>query len=531
MAGRQDIEKAHIILEAVQFAASADVSSFHQLVAREPEVLQLKLVLRILLTYLPESTEAQLYIDLIHQLATDTVHQPPQSSSHSVQPGNKLSDEDAQKRVRQLHLLPVAEEHDLRAGCTDQISLFLIHRARKIDEETGSIQEVQQLLEPFLDRDPYLRTWIISNILPLRRLNYEFYPQIDAAYTLEAFEKLNGRPAIDSLLSRSARAGNEQPIQSARDLRGVVGPWVYGEKSRKRRKTHHDRRRNSLTIPRIIEKIVETDNEDRHSAWSDVNEWIVELALRDFAAAADTVEHWDGPNDVDYDGFRDDGEMDDDIHGLLVQRYGQAGLATIHVTSGTSVSTFERSHSILTKVARLLSLQEPPAFEDTQSSSTSALSKNYLDQLSEIHLLHTALLRPENPLTLPDNPSLAFASLVLRSCIVLQKLGYPRAYRVVAGLAAFSRREEQMEELHKTLQRIPVRTRDNASWAEVRQQILWLRDWRYNTSEPNISEGETLLGVFCRIGRVDVEVELLRALLRASCKCIIMNEVKRRMSH
>ncbi|KAI4247345.1 MAG: hypothetical protein L6R42_009655, partial [Xanthoria sp. 1 TBL-2021] len=267
------------------------------------------------------------------------------------------------------------------------------------------------------------------------------------------------------------RAGTGEPNQSVRDLRGIVGPWVYGEKSRKRRKTHHDRRRSSITTPRTHERSAESEEKGRHSAWSDVNEWIVDLALREFAAAADVVEHWDGPNDVDYDGFSDDEELDHDIHGLLVQRYAQAGLAAIHVASGTSTSTFEKAHCILKKVARLLGLQEPPEFEKSQNVYTSTLSKDYLDKLSEIHLLHNALLRPENPLTFPDNPSLAFASLVLRSCSLLQKLGYPRAYRATAKLAAFGRREEQLEELHKTLQKVPVRTRDNGSWAEDQHPI------------------------------------------------------------
>ncbi|KAL8770194.1 MAG: hypothetical protein Q9209_004036 [Squamulea sp. 1 TL-2023] len=523
MADTQDIKRARVILEAVRLATSAAVGSFHQLIARETEVLQLELVLRILLTYLPESTEPHLYIDLIQHLTIGIDNQPRQSSSRPAQPDNELSDEDARHQIRQLHLLPVAEEQDLQAGCTDLISLFLVHRARRIDIETGSIPDVQQLLEPFLDHDPYLRTWMISNVLPLRRLDYEYYPQIDDAYTLEAFEKLEGRPAINSLLSRSARTANEESARSSRDLRGIVGPWIYGERSRKRRKTHHDRRRSSLTTPKTVERRAEPSEGNHRSGWSDVNDWIVELALRDFEAAADTIERWDGPHDVDYDGFGDDEELDDDIDGLRAQQYAQAGLATIYIANGTSTSTSERSYSILKRVASRLGLHEPPAFEEDQQPSLSILSKDYLDNLSEIHLLHNAFLRSENPLTLPENPSLAFAYLVLRSCIFLQKLGHPRTHKAVAGLVAFGRREDHMEELRRILQKIPVRTRDNGSWAEVRQQVLWLRDWHYEESKSGGSNEDALLGVFCRIGRVDAEVELLKALLRASCYTIAVH--------
>ncbi|KAI4240367.1 MAG: hypothetical protein L6R40_005193 [Gallowayella cf. fulva] len=520
MAVSPETVKARIILQAVQFAAAAQVDSLHQLIARETDVLQLELVLRILLTYLPESTEPTLYIDLLQQLGNGNLLEPPQPSVPSVQPNNELSAEDARHQARQLHLLALAETQDLHAGCTDHLSLFLIHRARKIDTETGSVLAIQQLLEPFIDRDPYLRTWTISNILPLRRLDYEYYPPIDDPFSLEAFEKLEGRPAIDSLLSPSARAASDGSTQSARDLRGIVGPWLYGERSRKRRKTHHGRRRSSLRTSRFEEQDTVPEKEELHTGWSDVNDWILDLALRDFSAAANTIEQWDGPNDVDYDAYGDDEELDHDIHGTLAQQYAQAGLATVFVASGTSTTTFQTCHAVIRKTARLLGLHDPPALEGAQESSDSKLSRDYLDKLSEIHLLHNALLRPDNPLTFADNTSITFASLVIRSCILFQRLGHAKTCKAAAALVAFGRREEHMEELHKTLQKIPVRTRDNGSWAEVRQQILWLRDWQYEASGANINGEETLCGPFSKIKRVDVEVELLRALLRASCTSV-----------
>ncbi|KAL8802521.1 MAG: hypothetical protein Q9182_003761 [Xanthomendoza sp. 2 TL-2023] len=523
MAVPREAQKARIILKAVQLAASTQVAALHQLIAHETEVLHLELVLRILLTYLPESTEPSRYLDLLHQLATGDILEPPQSSLPLVPFNQTLSDADARHQVRQLHLLTVAEEQDLHAGCTDQLSLFLIHRARKIDLETGSILDIQQLLEPFIDHDPYLRTWIISNILPLRRLDYEYYPQVDDPYTLEAFEKLEGRPAIDSLLSRPARAGDEQPAPSARDLRGIVGPWLYGERSRKRRKTYHGRRRSSLTSSRLAELDAGSEVEEFQTGWSDVNDWIISLASQDFAGAADIIEHWDGPSDVDYGGHRDDEELDSDIHGTLARRYAQAGLATVYVTSEISASTFEKSHGVLRKAAHLAGLREPPPLQEIQKSSVSILSKDYICKLLEIHLLHNALLRPDNLLTLPEDTSIPFAGAVLRSCVFFQKLGHPKTCRAVARLAAFGNREEQSEELHKTLQKIPVRTRDNSSWAEVRQQILWLRDWQYEASETEIDDKGTFCGAFCRIQRVDVEVELLRALLRASCYTVAVH--------
>lgn len=520
MADHKDSNRARVILEAVRLASAAEVQTLHQLIARERETLQFELVLRILLTYLPESTEPRSYLELLRQLTRGAVHAPVQPPRRPAQSGREPSDKEAQHQVRQLHLLPLAEERDLQAGCTDVLALFLIHRARKIDIETGSILEIQELLEPFVDRDAYLPTWMISNVLALRRLDYEYYPQTEDPYTLEAFEKLEGRLAIDVLLSRSARDGKTETIQSARDIRGVVGPWIYGESRRKRRKMQHDRRRSSLASPRSQGQDASVEEEDSHRSWSHVNDWVVELALRDFPGAAETVEQWDGPGDVDYGGFNDIGALDSNDSQSLTRRYAQAALATLYANSGSSASTLDTSYLILRKVAHLSGLEDPPRPDEPQTSSVSHVTTVYRERLSEVHLLHNALLRPENPMTSPTQASLSFTNLVLTSCALLSKLANSKSCRAAAGLVAFASHEEQKNELHKTLQKVPVKTRDEDSWAVVRHQILWLRDWHFQAPGTGNHDGEDSLGVFGKVKRVDVEVDLLRTLLRASCRLI-----------
>ncbi|KAL8869149.1 MAG: hypothetical protein Q9174_004485 [Haloplaca sp. 1 TL-2023] len=510
-------KKARVILEAVHFASSAEPASLQQLAAREPEVLQFELVLRIILTYLPESTEPDLYTGLLQQLADGRVHEPPPKSLRHVQAGKEVSDDGARHLVRKLHLLPVAQEQDVQAGCNDLLSLFLIHRARRIDAESGSIPEVQQLLEPFVDRNPYLRTWFISNILPLRRLDYDYYNQANDPYTLDSFEKLEGRPAIDSMLSRSAQIHNPEAVNSSRDIRGIVGPWIYGANSRKRRKTHHDRRRSSLTTPDSDMQTKGARPDNSHSGWSDVNEWLADLALRDFSLAAKTIEEWDGPRDVDYDGL--DQAEDSDEH--TAQRpeyyYAQTGLAAMYINENPSPLSFEQSHHVLLKVARLCGLDRPPAIDDIHERVAEHISREYLDQITNLHLLHNGLLGPANPVTSPTNASLYLASLVLKSCVCMQKLGHPISCRNLLTLASSANWEVHFEALHRTLQKVPVKTRDEDGWANVRRQILWLRDWYYPDVERRQSGQEKAIGIFSQLNRQDVEIELLKAILRASC--------------
>ncbi|KAL8664421.1 MAG: hypothetical protein Q9202_003111 [Teloschistes flavicans] len=509
--------KARILLKAVDLAILAEVASLQQLVARESDILSLDLVLRILLTYLPESTDPALYIDLLQQLVGGKVHEPHPSPLRPVPSEREWSDEEAWHQVRQLHLLPVAHEQDLQSGCIDQLSLFLLHRARRIDLETGSIPQIQQLLEPFVDRDSYLRTWLVSNILPLRRLDYEYYPHNEGAYTVEAFEELDGRPAIDALLSPSLQNSNSGHVQASRDIRGIVGPWIYGATKRKRRKTHRDPRRSSVTAPEPLGTSVTPTVSEARTGWHDVNCWIVDLALRNFSLAADTIGGWDGPKDVDYDGYINDSKQKNGTMEELNNHYAQAGLAAIYATTDASQSALERSYGILQKMARQSRLQEPPGLDDVQWDNVARISQDYINQITELHLLHNILLDPSNPLTICTQASLSFASLILNSSLLLQKLGQTLSCRDVCALALFGNFEGHAQELHRLLQNVPARTPDENAWAEVRHFVLRLRDWRYIPSEPALHDEEDTLGVLCKVNRKDVEVELLKAILTASC--------------
>ncbi|KAL9594018.1 MAG: hypothetical protein Q9219_007263 [cf. Caloplaca sp. 3 TL-2023] len=506
------VTRARIILETVHLTSIPELPTLHQLIAREPETLQPELVLRIILTFLPESTEPNLYTELIRQLARGAVYAPQQSTIRPIQPSQPISDDEARRQVRQLHLLPLAQEQDLHAGCSDILSLFLIHRCRRVDVETGNLSQIQELLEPFLDRDPYLRDWMISTVLPLRRLDYEYYPQPEDTYTIATLEKLDGRPAIDSLLARSLTT---KPVQSARDIRGLVGPWIHGESRRKRRKTHHDRRRDSLRQSQSLDQ-ASVQKDAPRSGWSDVNDWLVELAIRDFSSAAETLKLWNGPVDVDYGSYHDNEEVDDGSRRLLQEGYAQAGLAAIYTNTDTSIAAIEDCQTILSKVAQLSNL-EPPILDRPQGAILPRVSTDYVNQLSEVHLFHNALLKHDNSMTSPGRTSLSFASLILRSSAILQRLCHPRDCKSLVRLAVFARGEEQIQELHKTIQQVPVKTRDEGSWAKVRHQILWLRDWQYNELEGSSYGEARSLGVFGKLKRLDVEVELLRALLRASC--------------
>lgn len=506
---------SQLILAAVRHASNADIPSLRQLSER-PDALKLELILRILLTFLPEGTEPGLYIDFLRELSDPQSnpegHVTPSFLEH---PEMDMSETEARVRVRRLRLTPLLNPKAQYDQETDCLSLFLLHQAHKIDSETGSLDLVCQLLEPFFDHSETLRTWMMSNLLPLLRLDYEYYPQSGTSHSLEDFERLDGSVAIQSLLSKAAQRRDQKDIRGiGRDLRGLVGPWMYGDSTRKRRKLSHGRRSKSLiTAVRAAGDELPAEEEQLSSDWSHVNEWLLDLGLRDFPRAVDAITQWDGPYDVDY-GEWGAGIQPKDEEELRAQtrRYSQAGLAALYATNDSSLETIIGSHRVLQQTARLVDLDEPQDIKRSDAPIASGICREFLDSISPAHLLHNALLRSQNPLTSPTISAVSLFNVVLASCYKLLNLGNIKTSRSVAELALFGTEADQVAELKKTLYTLKAEKMDEKLWASIRRQMLWLRNWEYQAQgleEPR--------GVFSKVAKTDLEVELLRAMLEGGC--------------
>lgn len=507
-----------MILAAVRYASNADIPALRQLL-EWPDALKLEPMLRILLTFLPEGTEPGLYVDFLHELSDAQTspegHNIPSFPEH---PEQDISEDEARVRVRRLRLIPLLNPKAQYDQETDSLTLFLLHQAHKIDAETGSLDLVCQLLEPFFSHSEVLRTWMISSLLPLLRLDYEYYPQSGISHSLEDFERLDGSVAIQSLLSKAAQRndkGNRKDI--SRDLKGLVGPWMYGETTRKRRKLSHGRRRKSLIgAARATEDEHTLEEEQSNSDWSHVNEWLLDLGLRDFPRAVDAITRWDGPHDVDYGDW--DAEIqpvdEEELRGQT-RRYSQAGLAALYATNDSSLETINGSHRVLLQTAQLMGLDKPPDLKNSDAPVVSGISQQYLDTLSPAHLLHNALLRPQNPLTSPTIFAVSLFNIVLASCYKLLNLGNIKTSRSVAELALYGGEADQVAELKKTLYTLKAEKMDEKLWASIRRQILWLHNWEHQahgTGKPR--------GIFSKVAKDDMEVELLRAMLDGCCYTI-----------
>lgn len=508
------VARAYTILEAVRLASDGDIPPLRRIL--QSGILKNDHGLRILLTYLPEGTNPESYIELLKDL---TVKSPRCSIDSDQYPRLDISEQEACERARRIRLLPLAARQYIGAHA-DSLTLFLIHRSYIIDQVTGSLTIVAQLLEPFLDHSPFLRAWMISILLPLLRLEYEYYPRSSSLLSLEDFEKLDDKLAVQTLIAKSAEKGaSEDKITIGRDLRGLVGPWMYGENARKRRRLGKSKKVQEQTLSVVDASRRDPEDHEHVTAWVYVNEWITGLALRDFARAIDTFVQWDGPGDVDYGEWHKSVEdVDENLQGAT-RLYAQAGLAASYSTDRASIETLVGSHQILIKVASLVTLNEPPDLKRSNAPVQSGIDSQFWTNILPIHLLHNVLLDVNNPLTDPSSQSLAFYNLLLSSCYKLLHLGNPKAARDVAHLILFGTETQQLLELQRTLYKLKGERLDDKAWSSVRQQILWLHNWE----ELTVTAGGDARGVFSKISTKSLEIDMLRAMLDSGSYTLALN--------
>jgi hypothetical protein len=504
---------AHAILLATHLCATGHVSGLPQVQAQFPGWLPLERVLRIILSFLPESTAPQSYIPVLQELLDGTLSQS-ETISIDVSLVDNLSEAAAKKRVRKLRLLPLKYNDDEDSDDpTDLITQFLIHRAYRIDLETALQPLILDLLLPFYQRLPTVRTWLISSLLPLLRLNYEYYPSQDETFSLEVLESMDSHTAINIFLSMTGTEKNSMEL--VKNLRGLVGPWMFGSNRLKRRRLNQAAEINSISP----QDNAQQQNKNT-SGWQYVNEWLLARSLVDHESTVNAFLNWDGPKDTDLGGYEEGGQKlnNDELTDLNI-RYGQSGLAVVYTTSDMSKSCVDGSIKVLTRVAKLLDLEEY-LFITPDSSTLPSVTFDapQISSSSRASLLQNALLVASNPLTRPSASSISFLSAILLSLRTLTELGHPITCRTAANICLHSSLDTQLLELRNVMSSIVRQTKSSHDWRSVRQQVLWLQQWGIGESERK-ENSSTCHGLFWRVSQDVVEAEILKALLETRGKC------------
>lgn len=511
MAPLEGLSDAHAILLATQLCAKGEIADLPALQARHPHCFPLERLLRIILTFLPESTEASRYVPVLQELTAGS-HSTSLDRDIDISAVKDLSESAARKRVRKLRLRPLKrDDEEEEVESSDPLTQFLIHRAHLIDIETSLQPLILDLILPFYEQSPIIRTWLISSLLPALRLNYEYYPNNEETLSLETLELMDDQTAINVLLSMTGSERNNMDVGN--NLRGLVGPWLYGSKRSKRRRLNETARQNSISYIQGASKPGATEL----AGWEYVNEWLLSRSLVDRESVVSAFTNWNGPEDIDLGGYDESGAglSSNEARELLI-RYGQSGLAVVYAHADSSRAALERSFQVLSRVAQLLDLEDHSYFHSTDSALPSVdYDAKLISSTTRASLLQNSLLAPENPLTQPSPSSISFLSAILLSLRILTGLGHLVPCRLAANICLHSSEEMQMAELKNVVASTVKQPRSKSEWQDVRQQVLWLRDWQAEHSEDGWDEPSTHHGLFWRISRDYVETEILKALLGA----------------
>ncbi|EGC41012.1 protein transporter Sec39 [Histoplasma capsulatum var. duboisii H88] len=508
-----ELSDAHLIVFAVQLCVNGDVSALPRLQSHFHGGDNIDIFLRIILTFLPESTEPSRYTPVIESLVNRST--PPAEDENDeldLASVGELPTSAARKQVQRLHLLPLRYPGHAEHEPDIPLVQFLIHRAHRIDNESGLQPFIIELLEPFLHTSEYLQTWVISTALPLLRFNYEYHCENDVELSLDIIQSLDSGSAVNILLSKTESRDRGGDV--GRDLRGLVGPWMYGHASSKRRKITQLERSGSIAIFDNREPSAESERD----GWQEVNEWLLSTSMRDFPMAVEAVEQWSGPDDIDFGGYNKSEGLGLSIGDTqLSLNYGQAALATIYATTEATPETLDGSCRVLSRIASLLEIPGHSVLRIFENDLEPLnLDLTSLSDISRGAILQNALLEPSNPLTFPTTQSIAFIDAILVSIRTLAGFGHAISCRAAADICLLASDEMQLSEFHSVVEALQRDHKTGRDWKKVRLQLLWLRDWGYSDQfeklEAKLIPGH---GLFWRVPLVLLEGEILKTTLNA----------------
>ncbi|KAJ4389315.1 hypothetical protein N0V93_006781 [Gnomoniopsis smithogilvyi] len=489
-----------IVLLAVHLAAKADLDSLSFIAANNGSVLRKELLLRILLTYLPETLKSEEYVSFVEEVDKGeyAAHEHWEVNASAVE---QLSEEQAVKKVRKLHLLKLSWPEAPSEAENDLLTLFLLRRAYKVDEEAGLLTQLPDLLAPFLDHSPYLRTWTISLLLPLLRRNCEYFPQNSVPITLADFEKLGDAEAVELLLSQTG-VQEADYINVARDLRGMVGPWLYNDKRWIKEQSKENREEDADEEVEIC------------PGWEQMLTWLTSKACTNWKVAVEALDHWHGPEDVDLGGL---GQMwmSDEKQQYLERRYARAGLACAYLIPEATTEALTGAYTLALEVTKLLDDPLPPLQTAASNLSPVAdLGSTNIMFAKNVTYLRNNLLDESNVLTKPSELAVALLSALVVSAFLSTRAGCPITVRKAGELAMLQDEREQKAEFLKLIHTVSERgpSSDDRFWIRARNEILWLKDWGAEDEDIPI-EDQHYAGIYGRLKKDFMEVEILKALL------------------
>jgi hypothetical protein len=298
-----------------------------------------------------------------------------------------------------------------------------------------------------------------------------------------------------------------------RDLRGLIGPWMYGDTRQKRRKLRKNSSFSAQTIAPLDE--VPIVNE-KCASWEEVFQWITVQATTSWRTAVQAIEQWDGPGDVDLGGYEGGtGWLGEEDQQHLERRFARSALAAAYLVPDGSLEALKGVHQVLSRIIVLMDLDRIPTLE---ASGALLIPVEGLDNTlsgKDAAFLRNGLLDEQNKLTKPTESSLNFLHAVLISAYLITKDRSSMNVRKAAELALRQDKDDQTSEFTNLIGFLSsnhVQKGVDKFWIRSRNEILWLRSW----GDEELGEGAEFghgRGVFGKVPRQEVEIAILKGLL------------------
>ncbi|KAG6321788.1 hypothetical protein E4U22_001307 [Claviceps purpurea] len=484
------LSPAKVLLLAVHFATHANIDSLTSLCQLHASTLHEELLLRILLTYLPETIRPDLYVGLLQQVSERDFQDTNAHAPDSL-PVDTLTEAEAAKKVKRLHLRslngPLIHESLQR----DVLSSFLVLRARSIDTETGTPSQLLDLLLPFVHRSSYLCTWISSIVVPYVKKEQA----VDSRDSLLQFEALSDAEASIFLLSRQPDMPSTVQLDIDHDLRESFGPWLYNP-------------------DRWKEAGPDGGTDIVCEGWQEFRTWLVSQAASSWPIAVQVLEKWGGIDDVCLS------------HGLTMklakrfqdhcrETYAATTLACVYSVQDTSLKCLSRLYNIVARLRVRLAYDEKyesleEALETLPDLSLHNISTLWQDRTAS--LAKDNILAPKNLLTSPTAESTRLLLALILSAYNLTLHGHPSSVRRVGDLTFLRDTRDQNAVFTKLLWTIEKQasTRNDEYIVWARKRLLWLRGWRdAAASVPQEIDN----GTFCAIQRESMDADFLKLML------------------
>lgn len=487
------LSPAKVVLLAVELAIQAQLSPLLELASQYHESLRSELLFRILLTYLPETTPASDYVDLVRRISSDDFDEISDAVLDTAAVDN-LTEDQAQKRVRKLRLLPLHSPDTPADGEPDSLVSFILHRAYRLDEEAGMLDQLPALVGPFLDRSTALRSWMAFAVLPLLRRDHEYYREESKRYTLRQFQQLEDDAAVQYLLGRTGQPASDMDAVG-RDLKGLISPWL------------HDQSRwpaNSSS---------ETQTPDKSSmGWQLVLDWLLAQASSSWQIAVRAFEEWDGPCDADFGDIAVEHPSPCQLR-EFIQSYAKAAIASAYLVPESTLVSLEGAHRIINRARSVLDMNLSAPLQTVVGNLPVVKSSTFTSEDARlVGNLRNDLLQTSNCLTEPHAGTVDLVSALILSAYIMTCMGVPCSVRRAGTLTLLRDKREQKNELtklvHHLLSQAPKN--DDGYWAKARLEILWLHNWGHADYNP---DDHDIRGVFGMISKDDIETELLRSML------------------